>query len=456
MDILNAIPLIGPALAVLVPFIVVLSIVVAIHELGHLMVGRWCGIKAEVFSIGFGRKIWQRTDRHGTTWQVAILPLGGFVKFLGDMDPASAGKADDAEIPAKERHRAFHNAALWKRSLTVVAGPVANFLLSFLIFAILALQAGKWAEDPVIHSLGSLHSEEIGFEVGDRVLRIGETEVETFADVTNALFLVNGEPTEVVVERDGERVAFTTEYRQPPTISGLEADGAAVGAGLRPGDIVRSIDGEKINSAREIQLLVADLPKGEEITFEIERPGEDGLLTYAFTPKIVERAHPETGEVQPMPFLGIRMTDTSGLAPETVPVGIGEAAVYGVEQVWRIIRDTLLFVNEMLFHGADTSQLAGPIGIAKHSANAAEAGWLELFQFVAFVSTAIGLFNLFPIPILDGGHLCFYAVEAVRRKPASDAIVKYSTMAGLSLLLLLMVFVTFNNDLGLGDWFVQN
>ncbi|MEM1161182.1 MAG: site-2 protease family protein, partial [Pseudomonadota bacterium] len=138
MDLLQSIPLIGPLLGWVLPFLIVLSIVVAIHELGHLMVGRWCGIKAEVYSIGFGKVIWSRADKHGTVWQIAVLPLGGYVKFLGDMDPASAGQVDDSEIPPEERRHAFHNAALWKRTLTVLAGPVANFILSIVVIAGLA------------------------------------------------------------------------------------------------------------------------------------------------------------------------------------------------------------------------------------------------------------------------------------------------------------------------------
>ena len=131
--------LIGPVLGWVIPFVVVLSVVVAIHELGHLMVGRWCGIRAEVYSIGFGKVLWSRMDRHGTVWQVALLPFGGYVKFLGDMDPASAGQVDDSELAPQDRAYAFHNAALWKRALTVLAGPVANFILSIIIIFGLAL-----------------------------------------------------------------------------------------------------------------------------------------------------------------------------------------------------------------------------------------------------------------------------------------------------------------------------
>ena len=162
MELLNSIPLIGPILFWVLPFVIVLSIVVAIHELGHLMVGRWCGIKAEVYSIGFGKVLWSRKDKHGTVWQVALLPFGGFVKFLGDMDPASAGQVDDSEMDPAERKHAFHNAALWKRALTVLAGPVANFLLSIIIFFGIALYSGKASDEPVIAELGDLANRRAG------------------------------------------------------------------------------------------------------------------------------------------------------------------------------------------------------------------------------------------------------------------------------------------------------
>ncbi|MEM7056236.1 MAG: RIP metalloprotease RseP [Pseudomonadota bacterium] len=454
MDFLTSIPLIGPLLGWILPFIIVLSIVVAIHELGHLMVGRWCGIKAEVYSIGFGRVIWSRKDRHGTIWQVAILPLGGFVKFLGDMDPASAGKADESEIAEEDRPRAFHNAALWKRTLTVLAGPVANFLLSILIIFFLSLSIGKHSQDPVIGDLGDLAAEETPFLVGDRVLSIDGEGIETFADMVNALILSNGESVEITVDRDGQETKFTTEYKLPPRIIDVRFDGAAIKAGLQPGDIVQTIDGQSMVTSRQLQLYLANMPHDQEVTLEILRSGNPKV--FAFTPDVVHREHPETGEMEDIPTLGVSLDFMHGLSPALVSMAPLEAAERSVNQVWTIIERTVLFIHAIFVHEADTSSLSGPIGIAKHSANAADRGVQDFIMFIAFVSTAIGLFNLFPIPVLDGGHLCFYLFEAIRGKPNNDVVVRYSTMAGLSLLLLLMVFVTINNDLGLGDWFAQN
>jgi regulator of sigma E protease len=453
MELIGGIPLIGPALSWVLPFLVVLSIVVAVHEAGHLLVGRWCGIRAEVFSIGFGKVLWSRTDSKGTRWQVAALPLGGYVKFLGDMDPASVGRVDESDIAPEDRRHAFHNAALWRRALTVLAGPVANFLLSLVIFFALGLVGEKPSDEPVIAAIHADRQDDIaGLQAGDRVLSVDGVGTSTFGEVIDALSRTNGAPTAVVVERDGQTLEIEARYASPPVVTGLTADGAAIGAGIRPNDRLLAIDGTPVNSARDVQLAIADLPHGEPVTFQIRRDGAELALT--FTPKLRERVHPETGELEEIPFLGIAMQDV-GVEPVMLPSSVGDAAYYAVQRVWRIVADTVLYIKEMLLHGADTSQLSGPIGIAKHSADAANQGWLQFLFFVGFVSTAIGLLNLFPIPVLDGGHLVFYFAEAIRGKPNNETVVRYGTMAGLSLLLLLMVYVTFNNDLGLGAWLGQ-
>ena len=185
MELLAQIPLIGGVLAVLVPFLFVLSIVVFVHEYGHYIVGRWVGIKAEVFSIGFGKVLWKWTDRRGTRWQVAVLPLGGFVRFVGDMDPASAGRGNDENLSPEERKAAFHNAGLLRRTLTVAAGPFANFLLSVVIFAGIVLSLGQPSNEPVIGSFGTEAAADVGFEVGDRVRSTPGQEVVSFGDTSN-------------------------------------------------------------------------------------------------------------------------------------------------------------------------------------------------------------------------------------------------------------------------------
>ncbi len=443
MELLAQIPLIGGVLALLVPFLVVLSIVVFVHEYGHYIVGRWVGIKAEVFSIGFGKVLWKWTDRRGTRWQVAVLPLGGFVRFVGDMNPASAGQADDENLTPEERKVAFHNAGLLRRTLTVAAGPFANFLLTVVIFAGIMLSLGQASNEPVVGSIGTEAVEDVGLEPGDRVLSIGGHEVVSFADIINILAVTNGVPQSAMVERDGGVREITVRYHRAPRIANVTPGMPAARAGLLTGDVFLTIDGEPVNSYRELQLITAEKPHGAEIEVEVERDGE--RLLFRFVPDLVERQHPVTEEQALLPTMGIRGSVLAGIEPERDPVPIHRALSGGVTETWRIISGTMIYIGDMLFKGADTSQLGGPIRIAEISGDAAEQGFSSIVWLIAVLSTSIGLINLFPIPILDGGHLMFYAFELIRGRPVGEAWMRVGTMIGLSLVLLLMVFATYND-----------
>ena len=453
MELINSIPVIGPFVATVLPFLICLSIVVAIHELGHLMVGRWCGIKAEVYSVGFGRVLFSRRDSQGTVWQIALWPLGGFVKFVGDMDPSSSRRASDEELPPEKRPYAFHNAALWKRTLTVAAGPAINFLLSMLIFFFIALSLPKSSNEPVIAGIAPESTGVSGLQAEDRVLSVGGVETPDFSTVLRELQRTNGAEIMAVVERDGQTIDTRVRYVTPPRITGVSSSGAAMAAGIIPGDMILAINGEEVASSRHLILMGVDFKVGEEVTVRIDRDGE--LMDFSLAPRFVERAHPDTGELMPLPTMGV-MLGEQGISPLTASTTLSDAAYFAVTRVWSIVTDSLNYMNQMLFKGATTDHLSGPIGIANHSADAAKAGVVNFIMFIAFVSTAIGFMNLLPIPILDGGHLMFYLAEAISGRPANETVVRYGTLAGFSLLILLMVFVTFNNDLGLGELLAQN
>jgi regulator of sigma E protease len=444
MELLAQIPLIGGTLAIVVPFLVVLSIVVFVHEYGHYIVGRWCGIKAEVFSIGFGKVLWKWTDRRGTRWQVAALPLGGFVRFVGDMNPASAGHTDDENLTPEEREVAFHNAGLLGRTLTVAAGPFANFLLSVVIFAGIILSLGQASSnDPIIGSIDTEAVEDAGFEPGDRVLSIGGEEVLSFGDIIVLMSRTNGVPHSAMVERDGDVREITVRYYRPARISQVAPGMPAARVGLLAGDVFVSIDGEPVNSFRDLQLITSEKAHGAEIEVEVERDGE--RLVFRFVPDLVERQHPVTNEEVLLPTMGIRSNVLAGIEPELEPVPVLTALKGGVKETWRIISGTMVYIGDMLFKGADTSQLGGPIRIAEISGDAAQQGFSSIVWLIAVLSTSIGLINLFPIPILDGGHLMFYAIELLRGRPVGEIWMRVGTMIGLSLVLLLMVFATYND-----------
>ena len=443
MELLAQIPLIGGTLAVVVTFLAVLSIVVFVHEFGHYIVGRWCGIQAQVFSVGFGKPLLKWTDRRGTQWQIAMLPLGGFVKFVGDMDPASAGRVDEATLSADELKGAFHNAGLIARSLTVVAGPVANFLLSVVIFAGILIWAGQSSNDPVVASIGADAAEGVGFEPGDRVLSIAGEKIEHFADIINFLARTNGDPQSAMVERDGDVREISVRYISVPRISQISPGMPADQAGLLVGDVFLTIDGESVSSYRELQLISAAKPHGAEMAVEIDRDGS--RLTFRFLPELVERADPLTGEIMLLPTMGVSGPVLAGIEPGSESVPIHRAVMGGATETWKIISGTMNYIGDMMFKGADTSQLGGPIRIAEISGSAAEQGFSSLVWLIAVLSTSIGLINLFPIPILDGGHLMFYAVEFIRGRPVGETSMRVGTMIGLSLVLLLMVFATYND-----------
>lgn len=440
MEFLAGIPLIGGALSVALPFLVLLGVVVFVHEYGHYIVGRWCGIQAETFSVGFGKPIYQWRDKRGTIWQIAILPLGGFVKFVGDMDPASARKNDDSLTPEQQKV-AFHNASLISRALTVVAGPVANFILSIVVFTLVVLGSGQPSDEPVIGPVAPGYAEDLSLREGDRVLSIGGKPVESFGEVINALQQTKGAPTPARIERDGEALTVETVFRNEPRIAQVSPGTPASQSGMAPGDFILRVNGAPVPDFHTLRVIMAEMPLNTEMTVLVERDGEE--MTFAFVPAIRARMHPETGERVEQATMGIAPVLVIGSPREGV--GILTALGSGVTMTWGVIDTTITFLGDMIFSNADTSQLGGPIGIAQASAAQASAGLANYVTLIALLSTSIGLLNLFPIPILDGGHLMFYAAEAIRGRPLGERWMNAAMMVGLSLVLLLMGFATYND-----------
>jgi regulator of sigma E protease len=441
MDVISGIPLIGGFLSTVLPFVVVLGIVVFVHEFGHYIVARWCGIKSEVFSIGFGPVIWARTDRRGTVWQVAALPLGGYVKFLGDSDGASRSdpKALD-RMSREDRAASFHGASVGRRMLTVLAGPVFNFLLTIAVFAGIAFWQGVPTERPTVGEIEALPGIEQPLAPGDVLLAANGADVASFEDFYRiALETTPASPVQLRVERGGEVLDLTVPFPLPPKVQGVEPLSPASEAGLRAGDVVLTADGRPLGSFEDLRSVVL-ASGGRTIPLEVWRDGE--TLALSITPQ--ERdADDGEGGFERRVMIGVAGAPL--YRPATVTPGPLTALGFGVERTWMVITQSLNGLVSILTGAIGPENLQGPLGIAQISGQTAAQGPANFIALIAVISTAIGLLNLFPIPILDGGHFMAFLIEAVRGRPPSPAVMQLAMSIGLGLILLLMVFATYND-----------
>ena len=360
-----------------IPFLFVLTIVVFFHELGHFLIARWAGVKVLTFSLGFGPELAGFNDRHGTRWKISAVPLGGYVKFLGDDTEASTPSVDAlATMTEEEKAGSFHHKKVGRRAAIVAAGPIANFLLAIVIFT--------------------------------------------------CLFTFFGKPS------------------RSARVDKVEANSAAAAAGFQVGDIVTAIDGSKIESFSDMQRIVGTRA-GEHLTFRVKR-GE-GTVQLEGTPELREVKDP-FGNAHRQGVLGItRQTAAGDVVTERVdPV---TALWLGVKETWFVIDRTLAYIGGIFTGREAADQVGGPLRIAQISGQVATIGLAALIHLAAVLSISIGLLNLFPVPLLDGGHLLFYAVEAVRGRPLSERAQEMGFRIGLGLVLMLMVFATYNDILHL-------
>ncbi|WP_339646893.1 RIP metalloprotease RseP [Jannaschia helgolandensis] len=437
----DLIPQFGGLIWTILAFVLALSIIVAIHEYGHYIVGRWCGIKADVFSIGFGPILFSRMDRHGTRWQMAALPLGGYVKFRGDGNAASVG--DDGtleEMTPEERAQTMTGASLWRRAATVAAGPVFNFILSILLFAGMVMFLGRPTEMPTVGQTVLLPPEMIQLEPGDQILSIAGNPIETFADLNNVVRDLPSVPLlPYEVLRDGSVIEVEATPPMPARADTVQPRSAAWDIGMRPGDVILTAEGNPLYSFSDLQAVVK-AADGETVTLTAWRDGE--ILDFILQPRMRDVPLPDGG-FERRALIGI--TSSLAFEPATVRSGPIEAISFGGQQVWSILGRSLSSLGYIITGKISTCNLSGPIGIAQTSAVAASHGAATFIGFIALLSAAVGMLNLFPIPVLDGGHLVFHAYEAVRGKPPSDNAVRILMMIGIALMGALMVFALFND-----------
>ena len=448
MDFLTFLPGVGGVVWQIVAFVIALSVIVAVHEYGHYIVGRWSGIHADVFSIGFGPVVWSRVDRRGTRWQIAALPLGGFVKFAGDADAASgkdsaAMKAAQAD-PAALR-RTMHGAPLWARTLTVAAGPVFNFIMAIAIFTAVFMVQGE-ARDPLtVGEVRALPQGAFDLRPGDEIVTIAGQPLPAAGDATAwdafTEALPSEQPLDYGILRDGATLTVPGPHLMPPVAVQIAPRGAADDINMRHDDVVTAIDGQPIVAFRQIRSAV-EASEGRVLTLDVWRDGE--MMQFSLAPKRVDEPQPEGGFRTEW-----RIGLVGGMAfePATVAQGPVQALSGAVEQTWTVIDNSLSGLFHMITGAISSCNMSGVIGIAETSATMAEQGAESFIWFIAVLSVAVGLLNLFPIPVLDGGHLVFYAYEAVVGRPPSDKALRVLMAVGLTLVLSLMVFALMNDVL---------
>ncbi len=366
--------LFGAVTGEIVPFILILSLLVFVHEMGHYLVGRLSGIGVSVFSVGFGPELLGVTDRHGTRWKLSWIPLGGYVKFYGDED-ASSSRTDAeamAAMPPEERSRTFAAASLGRRAATVAAGPIANFLLAIAIFAVLFSLYGRPVADPVVATVmpGSA-SEQAGIKPGDLLVAIDHSPVTTFEDVRRYV------------------------------------------------------------SVRPEMAMTVTIKRGDQ-TLDLPLTPQRKEVTDGFGNKS------EVGQI------GIMTDDRAGKF-RMVQYSPLQAVGEGVKECWSIVTSTVDYLSNVVTGRMKADQLGGPIRVAQASGQMASIGITALLQLAAVLSVSIGLLNLMPIPVLDGGHLFFYAVEAIRGRPLPPRAQEVAFRIGFAIVLTLMVFTTWND-----------
>ncbi|WP_170463774.1 RIP metalloprotease RseP [Ruegeria arenilitoris] len=448
MDVLSLIPQFGNLLFTIIAFVIALSVIVAVHEYGHYIVGRWSGIHAEVFSIGFGPVLWSRVDKRGTRWQIAALPFGGYVKFLGDANAASgkdeAAMTEIVEQSPEDLRRTMHGAPLWARSATVAAGPVFNFVMSILVFGMIFLTQGEIKEPLTVGTLHPLPGTVQELQDGDEIIAIAgfptpESEVDgAWDDFIEAL------PVEPVLDytviRDGQTLDVSAPWLFPPLIQSVAPRSAAMDIDLKKGDVITSVNGDPIFAFDQLKEHVEG-SDGKVLLLNVWRDGAD--LEFALAPRRTDEPQPEGGFVT---HWRIGIVGGMMIEPAKEAAGVWDSLAGGARQTVRIAEGSLSGIWHMITGAISTCNMSGPIGIAETSGAMASQGAQSFIFFIAVLSTAVGLLNLFPIPALDGGHLVFYAYEAVTGKPPSDGALKVLMGVGISLILGLMIF-SVSNDL---------
>jgi len=445
-------------LQTVVAFVVALGCLIVVHEFGHYLVARACGVKVLRFSVGFGRALWSRNlGRDATEWVIAVFPLGGYVKMVDERE----GAVSPQDLP-----RAFNRQSVWRRIAIVAAGPVANFLLAIALYWFLFV-SGVPGIKPIIGAPAAGTPAFIaGFSSGDTLLRIGSETVQTWQDarwillqhavkreaVTIETRSVSGAVTPrrhdfsglttADLDRDFLRVLGLVRY-QPllkPVIGEVVSGGAAEQAGLLAGDEVVSIDGNRIDSWDQLVTAVRGNP-GRPLRVEVFRSGRP-IPALPVTPAIVVEGESKIGRIGAAPRI-----DRAAVSEMMVEVryGVIDALSRAVRKTWDTSTFSLQMLGKMIIGEVSLKNLSGPITIADYAGQTAQSGLASYLLFLALISISLGVLNLLPIPLLDGGHLMYYTIEIFKGAPVSDRAIEIGQHVGIALLFVLMAFALYND-----------
>ena len=441
----------------LIPFVLALGLLILVHELGHYLVARWCGVKVLRFSIGFGKPLLlRRAGRDGTEWALAAFPLGGYVRMLDERE---------GPVKAAERNRAFNRQSVYRRFAIVAAGPIANFLLAIALYWGLFVAGSDELRPRVALAESASVAASAGVRDGDLVLAVDDEPVRSWQDLRWILLRHALDSRAVVLKvrtldeveawrridlagfpiEDGERDLVARIGLKPwrpliaPVIGRLVDDGPAALAGIRSGDEVIEIGGEPVAAWTELVARIREAP-GRNLSIVVRRDARE--LEYFVTPEAVVENGTRIGRIG----VGVAEPAPGGVALfATVRYGVLEGMVKAVVQTWDTSVLSLRMIGRMFTGEISWKNLSGPVTIADYAGQSAQLGLGHYLKFVALISISLGVLNLLPIPVLDGGHLLYYTVEIIKGGPIPERIMEIGQQIGLVLLVMLMAFALFND-----------
>lgn len=441
-------------------FLAALTVLVFVHEMGHYLVARWCKVKVDVFSVGFGRELFGRTDKHGTRWKISLIPLGGYVKFAGDDTGASNPDEDAlADMSPEEREGSFHFKPLWQRAAIVFAGPFINIVFAVILFAGLVYVQGQRVMSNEIGIIGEgSNVEAAGLRVGDIVLSVDGTNVERLRDIAEIVQLLPGQTIDIGIERAGENIVlpilvnskmmsdrFENEYaygyleigpKYIPWIGKIEKGFPADDAGLEVNDLITNIDGIAIDDFQAVYDAVSARPN-KTVSIDIERDG-DPLNFIISIGETVSLRGPDEGKAIGYIGIGIAFGEYRAYGPF-------EALAEGTRQSINTLRMITTSMGQLIMGMRSVREMGGPVRVAAMAGEVAQSGFDNFIRFVAMISINLGFVNLLPIPMLDGGHLLFYGLEAAKGSPLPKRAQELAFMLGFVFVIGLMLFLTLND-----------